>query len=102
MSVLEFLPAASDDAVAAVRYYEERERGLGARLRAQSETASVSILGHPLFWREHPGGYRRVNLPGFPFYIAYFIRKERVIVAAIGHASRDPDYWKRRVARFHP
>lgn len=100
MSALEFLPEASEEAAAAVGYYEERERGLGARLRAQIETASASILVHPLLWRERPGGYRRANLPGFPFYLAYFIRKERVIVSALGHASRHPDFWKNRLSRI--
>lgn len=48
MRVLEFLPEASEEAADTVAYYEERERGLGARLRAQIETASASILDHPL------------------------------------------------------
>ena len=82
MSALEFLPEASEEATAAVAYYEEREPGLGARFRREIETASASILDHPLLWRERPGGYRRVNLPAFPFYLAYFIRAERVIIAA--------------------
>ena len=100
MSILEFLPDASDEAVAAVAYYEERERGLGARLRTEVEIASASIKERPLLWRERrPGGYRRVNLPGFPFYLAYFIRGDRLIVAAVGHASRDPDYWKSRITK---
>ena len=99
MTVLDFLPEAFQEAEAAVTYYEERERGLGARLRAQIETASASIIDHPLLWNERVGGYRRVNLPGFPFYMAYFIRGERVIVAAVGHASRDPDYWKSRISK---
>lgn len=50
----------------------------------------------PLLWRERGGGYRRVNIPGFPYYVAYIIRGERVLVTAVGHASRHPDYWKRR------
>lgn len=100
MRVLEFLPEAFDEAAGAVAYYEEREPGLGARLRAQITSASAAILDHPLLWSERRGGYRRVNLPGFPFYIAYFIRGERLIVAAIGHASRDPDYWKGRIAEI--
>src|SRR5712691_1813018 len=101
MSVLEFLPEASEEAATAVAYYEEREQGLGARLRAQIENASAAILDHPLLWRERPAGYRRVNLPAFPIYLAYFIRGERLIVAAVGHASRDPDYWKNRVAKIN-
>ena len=100
MRVLEFLPEASEEAAAALTYYEERARGLGARLRTQIETASASIVDHPLLWSERSGGYRRVNLPGFPFSISFFIRGERVIVAAVGHASRHPDYWKGRVSKI--
>lgn len=51
---------------------------------------------HTLLRRERPGGYRRVNLTGFPYYIAYFIRGEHIVVAAVAHASRHPDYWKMR------
>ena len=98
MRTLEFLAEAYLEAAAAVAYYEER----GARLRAQIETAPASILEHPLLWHERVGGYRRVNLPGFPFYIAYFVRVELVIIAAVGHASRHPDYWKSRASTIKP
>ena len=95
-SVLEFLPEAVCDAEEAARFYERRVAGLGHRFNAESESVYAAIVRQPMSWRERPGGYRRVNLPGFPFYLAFFIRGERVLVAAVGHASRHPDYWKRR------
>jgi len=94
--MLEFLPEAQVDAEEAVNYYECKELGLGARFRSELESACAAILRQPLLWNERRGGYRRVNLPGFPYYIAYFIRGERILVAAVGHPSRHPDYWKRR------
>ena len=94
--VIEFLPEAKCDAEEATRYYERRVSGLGARFRAEVESICAAIIRQPLLWRERSGGYRRVNLPGFPYYIAYFIRTDRIVVAAVGHASRHPDYWKRR------
>jgi plasmid stabilization system protein ParE len=100
MRTLEVLPEASDEAIPAIGYYEERQRGLGARLRREIETGFGSIVNNPMLWRERTAGYRRLNLTGFPFYIAYFMRKERVIVAAIAHSSREPDYWKRRVTKI--
>jgi plasmid stabilization system protein ParE len=94
--VLEFLPEAAAEVTAAVKYYEARVPGLGARFRREVESACSAIVQHPLLWRERVGGYRRVNLPGFPYYIAFFLRDELILVAAVGHAGRHPDYWKER------
>ena len=78
------------------RVYERRVPGLGARFRAELESVCAAIVRQPLLWRERSGRYRRVNIPGFPYYVAYVIRGERIVVAAVGHGSRHPDYWKRR------
>lgn len=48
---------------------------------------TTAILSHPLLWRQRPGAYRRVNLPGFPFYVAYILRGQRVRVIAVGHGA---------------
>ncbi len=93
---LEFLPEASEEVEEATRYYEQRVPGLGIRFRSEVETVCAAIVRQPLHWRKRPGGFTRVNLPGFPFYIAYFIRNERILIAAVAHASRHPDYWKQR------
>ena len=95
-AVLEFLPEAKCDAEEATRFYEQRVSGLGARFRGEVESVCAAIVRQPLLWSERSGGYRRVNIPGFPYYVAYFIRGERVIVTAVGHAGRHPGYWKRR------
>ena len=42
-------------------------------------------------------GYRRVNLSGFPYYVAFVLREEKILVAAVGHGSRHPDYRKKRI-----
>ena len=93
---LEFLPAASAEFKDAVLYYEACVPDLGARFRLEVERKCAAIVKEPLLWRERPAGHRRVNLRGFPYYIAYFIREDALIVAAVAHASRDPDYWKQR------
>ncbi len=64
--VLEFLPEAAIEVEATVEYYEIRVPGLGARFRLEFESVCAAIVQHPLLWRERQGGYRRVNLPGFP------------------------------------
>ncbi len=95
-AVLEFLPEAKLDAEMATQFYESHVSGLGVKFRSEVESVCSAIVRQPLLWRERSGGYRRVNLPGFPYYIAYFVRGERLVVAAVGHGSRHPDYWKER------
>ena len=95
--VLEFLPEAAAEVECVTGDYEARVPGLGVRFRTEIESACAAIVQHPLLWRERPGGYRRVNLPGFPFYIAFILREQRVVVTAVGHASRHPEYWKGRM-----
>jgi hypothetical protein len=51
----------------------------------------------PLLWRERPGGYRRVNCPIFPYHIMYFIRGDLIVIAAVAHSHRRPEYWKDRL-----
>jgi len=69
--VLDFLPEASAEVECVTGDYEARSVGLGARFRSEVESACAAIVQHPLLWRLRPGGYRRVNLPGFPYYVAF-------------------------------
>lgn len=95
--VLEFLPEAAAELECVTGDYEARIPGLGLRFRELVESACAAIVQHPLLWRERSGDYRRVNLPGFPYFIAFVLRGERVVITAVGHASRHPDYWKNRM-----
>jgi plasmid stabilization system protein ParE len=95
--VLEFLPEASAEVECVTGDYEARATGLGSRFRAEVESACAAIVQHPLLWRLRPGGYRRVNLPGFPYYIAFVTDGEHALVVAVAHSSRQPDYFKSRM-----
>ena len=101
-ATLEFLKEAKADAEDAARYYERQVPGLGTRFQTEFEQVCAGILRNPLLWRERSGGHRRVNLPGFPYYIAYFLRGERVLVVAVGHASRQEDFWQSREFQDRP
>ncbi len=96
-SFLEFLPEAFLDAESAVRHYEGHLQGLGTKFWIELEAICSPIPQNPFLWRERTGGFRRVNFLGFPYYVAFFIRADRVLVAAVGHASQHPDYWKHRI-----
>jgi hypothetical protein len=93
----EFLREAQDEFREAVLRYESKELGLGSRFRNEVARVIERILFDPSLWRERAGGYRRVNLPVFPFYIAYFIRDEKIVIAAVAHSHQASDYWKERI-----
>ena len=93
---LEFLQEAKVEFYEAANYYEKKEKNLGKRFRDEVRVVCSAILEHPVIWRERLDGFRRVNLPVFPYYIAYFIRGDTILIAAVAHSSRHPDYWKHR------
>ena len=81
-----------------VDYYESRQAGLGTVLEDEIDAAFSLILRFPEAapqWRERPD--RRVTaLNRFPFTIPYQITREDIVVLALAHTSRRPDYWSRR------
>ena len=60
----------------AVEYYEGKQDGLGVRMMAELDKHVHWIMKNPTVPRIRKGGYRRVNLKAFPYYIAYIIRKD--------------------------
>jgi plasmid stabilization system protein ParE len=94
---LEFVAEALAELECVTGDYEAASAGLGVRFRREVESACAAILEHPLLWRVRAEGFRRVNLPGFPYYITYVLIDQIVLVIAVAHASRHPDYWKKRM-----
>jgi len=77
----------------AISYYEEQQAGLGVRLKDEIDRHVSWILDNPAVPRIRRGGYRRVNLKAFPYYIAYTIRKDTLWILALAHNHRKPEYW---------
>lgn len=95
----DFLPEAAAEFYDTADQYEFRQEGLGARFRGEVLEVCRLIVQQPSLWRERSGGYRRVNCPVFPYYVAYFIRGDLILVAAVAHGHRHPDYWKDRLPK---
>ena len=81
-----------------VDYYESRKSGLGAELEDEIEGVLAMILEFPLAapqWKDRSD--RRVAvLPRFPFTMPYQIIGSEIVVLALAHSSRRPNYWSRR------
>ncbi len=95
--LLEFLPEALADAECIVGDYWAKDEKLGTRFRLVLESACGKIAENPLLWRERKERFRRVNLPGFPYYLAFILSEDKVVIVAVAHAKRHPGYWKDRL-----
>lgn len=80
----------------AVEYYEGKQDGLGLRMIEEFDKHVHWIMKNPTVPRIRKGGYRRVNLKAFPYYIAYIIHEDALWLLAIAHSHRKPEYWIKR------
>jgi plasmid stabilization system protein ParE len=90
------LPEAADEFADGTDYYDQQQVGLGQRFRDEVDQHIQWIAQNALVPRLRQGGYRRVNLKVFPYYIAYVLHGDSVWILAIAHAQRRPEYWIRR------
>ena len=95
----EFHPDALAEYEAAALYYAERDPAVGQRFVAAVEDAIDRILDSPTRWRVLDEDIRRCLARVFPYGVLYTIEPDFVLIVAVMHCSREPGYWKRRVAK---
>lgn len=85
----------------AVLWYQERRDGLGLAFLAALDGAVESIKRWPRAGAlvddvAEDLEVRRVPVPRFPYFVAYFVGDEGIVVLAVAHERRRPRYWGRR------
>ena len=86
-------PLAEQEALAAFRWYEERNALVAKLLVIEFEAAMDHIAESPGRWPRISGRYRRFVLGRFPFSIVYMLRDGCVEVIALAHHRRRAGYW---------
>ena len=97
---IEILLDAEVELTESIEYYEDLEPGLGLKLRNEIESCIHWIKRHHSGIRVRNGGYQRINLRVFPYYIAFVVIDEVIWILAIVHAHRKPEYWVERQSRL--
>ena len=93
---LEYLEEAVIEAAAAARWYAERSPTAAVRFSAELDEAEAAILARPDAWPLAAFGNRRYLLRRFPFSVVYRIERAGVLIVAVAHGRRLPNYWKYR------
>jgi toxin ParE2 len=91
-----FLATARQEFREAVLYYNAQRAWLGSEFRDEVKATTKRIVQQPLAWHLMGGNIRRCQTRRFPYGIIYEPLPEEIIVIAVAHLHRQPDFWNQR------
>jgi len=92
-----FHPEAEKELILAIDFYEEKERGLGRDFALEIYSTVERILTYPDAWPIVEEDIRRSLVKRFPFGVLYSKLEEEIVIMAVMHLNREPEYWKTRI-----
>jgi plasmid stabilization system protein ParE len=78
-------------------YYEEQSPGLGYEFIDEIFATLKRIKLNPQSWAPFGKRTHRCLVHRFPYGIIYQIRENELLIVAIAHLHRNPEYWIDRV-----
>lgn len=97
MMRVQFLTMASEEVAEAHRYYDLQQVGLGRQFVAEVRHAAKRIAQFPLAFPVQRGEIRKCLLHRFSYKMLYAIRDDSILIIAVAHQHREPEYWVERV-----
>jgi plasmid stabilization system protein ParE len=88
-----FTRIATQELEDAVRFYDFESAGLGQRFKEEVRKAAVRIAEYPQAWSIERGEVRKCLLHTFPYKLLYSVEEDHILVIAVAHQHRKPDYW---------
>jgi toxin ParE1/3/4 len=78
-------------------FYEAATSGLGAGFLDEVGRVINILREHPDLGQPVGQGFRRALLHRFPFSLIYAVEERAILIVAIAHQRRRPDYWRNRI-----
>ncbi len=97
--IVGFLEVAQRELDDAVAYYDEQAPGLGSAFLLEAVAAIDRIRRFPEAWHPLSQTLRRCRLRRFPYGLIYHLSQDEILIVAVAHSHRRPDYWRDRLAR---
>ena len=94
-----FLEIAEIELDQAVHWYRAQAPGLGEAFLIEILAAADRNVRYPEAWHPLSEGIRRCRLSRFPYGLIYIIDGGDILVLAVAHLHRRPDYWRDRLRR---
>lgn len=93
----EFLPEADEEFREAARYYESEAAGVGLSFIAAVHKGVAEIIELPLAAQVVRAGIRKKVLRHFLYNLYYAIEADTIVIIAVAHQRRRPNYWRVRL-----
>lgn len=92
-----FHPEAEEELFEAIEYYEGCREGLGYDFVMEVYSSIDNIVDYPKAWPILEGDVRRCQTRRFPYGVIYTEEEGHILILAVMHLHRHPDYWKQRL-----
>lgn len=80
-----------------ISYYESEQKGLGKKFELEVKSSILRIQNYPKMYSKINKSVRKCIIHKFPFNILYSVEDNFIVVIAIAHHHRNPDYWIDRI-----
>lgn len=94
---IRFLSLANREVDDAVRWYEGREEDLSREFLDELDRVVRLVKLYPEAGMQIEMEIRRFLFPRFPYSLIYGIDEKTIIVIAVAHQHREPNYWADRI-----
>ena len=84
------------DASEARRWFADRDPRTVDLFRQRLAKATSAVSEYPELAPSYQHGTRRLSLAPFPYHLIYVVTSDEIVVLAVAHAKRRPDYWSAR------
>src|SRR5437764_6922304 len=88
---------AAQELAAARDFYDTNRPGYGGLFADAVEHAFELLAEYPLIGKKVRPRVRRMTLLGWPYAIIYLVRDDAIVIIAVAHHRRRPNYWRKRL-----
>lgn len=94
---IRFLKIAQAELDEAVEYYNSESAGLGNEFLLEILDTFERIKQFPNVWHPFTKETRRCQIRRFPYGVVYQPLETEILIVAVSHLHRKPDYWHNRI-----
>ena len=92
-----YSPTAIKDYQNASAYYKKQRLELAFEFQTEIQRAISTILEAPERFQRISPSTRRCRIDRFPYRLIFTVNNDEIVILAVVHSSRRPNYWKRRL-----